>query len=520
MNDNNKSRGSRLVKNTAALYFRMILMIVIRLYTSRILLEYLGIDNYGIYSIVGGIVVLFSFLEPSLNGAIQRYFNTALGRGDKALLKSYFSTSFMTYLGFVAVLVLIAELSGRYIVMEFLNIPDHSRHEAYFAFHMFVISTSLTIMRSPYNALIIAHEEMSFYAYMSLIESTLLLMVIWLLPVLPMNPLEAYSALVAMVSGSCLLCYYFKCRYRWRDVIRVNVRDSGRHFKEISLFSFWGSFSSIANVGSRQSLTIIVNLFYGVGVNASIGIMNQVTSAIYGFVSNLQTAFNPQLIQSYASGDRPYLTGLTFVASKISYFLLFLLSVPVMFNIDFILQLWLKDVPPCAAGLCVMSIVALYFNTFGGVLWTLIQALGKIRSYQLVISIIILLNIPVYYVIGLAGSKVYILIFSNIAVNAAVTVIGLLKCVRGGLFTFGEYFRKVIYPSVTVTVGSIIVIYAADRLLSLTSVSPLWLSLIKIGVEIVILLCFISMLGLDKSERIYLGKLMARKFSFIRKFTD
>lgn len=392
--DNNK----RIAKNTILLYFRMFLTMAITLYTSRIVLNVLGIENFGIYNIVGGIVILFSFLNNAMANATQRFLNFELGKQEHSAVERIFSMSMTIHIGIALLVLILSESIGLWFLNTQMNIPEKSIYTANWVYQFSILTCCIQIIRIPYHASIIAYEKMSFYAYISIIEVVLKLIIVYLLVLLKFDKLILYAALTLGVTLLINFCYKIYClhylttchyHYFW-DIIL---------FKKLASFSGWSLLGNAANVGMHQGTNILLNIFYGVTVNAAMGIVSRVTSAIFAFVTNFQIAFNPQIVKYYSSDKKEAFLELILQASKYSFYLLFLLSFPFILNANFILKIWLKMIPEYTVNLCILSIFILLIEALNGPLWMSIQATGKIKTYQLLISVSYWLNLLVTYIL-------------------------------------------------------------------------------------------------------------------------
>lgn len=505
----NSANNKRIAKNTLFLYMRMILILIIKLYTSRIILNILGVTDYGIYNLVAGIIVLFSFLNSAMNGASQRFFNIAMGKKDEILLKKYFINSFNAHILIGVFSILFAESIGLFILNKYLNIPPERFNAALFAYHIAIGTSFLNIIRTPFNAIILAHEKMSFYAYTSILEVALSLGVVFILPLLPFDQLKTYSILIAIVTIILLLIYFIYCTKKYTET-RLHLSYSKETIKEIFSFSIWSTLSSFANIASRQGLNMILNIFNGVTINAATGIMTQVSTAIYSFIQNFLVAVNPQLIKNYASNDWEYLKKLFYSSSKFAYYLMFLLSLPIILCMDEILKLWLVNVPTHTAIFCILSLAALQLNTLGGPIWTTIQASGKIQKYQIFIFISTLLNIPIYYILQKIGLEPEYCLILPIITNLLVVIYGLHICILQISIKAFEYFQKVTIPIIVTTIiGSIVPVIATIFLESQLS-----------DILFICIICFISIVstsltiiicGLNSSEKKLIIQFITKK---------
>lgn len=502
-------KNKRIAKNTIYLYVRMIFFLLIKLYISRVALQVLGVLDYGIYNLVAGIIVMFSFLNSAMNGACQRFFNIALGENNLVKLKSYFINSVNIHFFIGVGTIILSETIGMYLLNDKLNIPEERMSAAYFTFHLAVASCFMTVLRTPYNAIIIAYEKMSFYAYVSIVEVVLNLAVVFILPIVDYDKLNLYSILMLSISIGILIVYVAYCNINF-PVSRYKASFSKSIMKSIMSFSLWSTLSSLGNVVTKQALNIILNIFYGVAINAATAIMTQISAAVYSFIQNFQIAANPQLIQSYASKDFTYLKKLFRATSKISIYLMLYLAFPTMICMDEVLSLWLGKVPEYTAIFCILSFLALLVDALGGPMWTVIHASGRIKRYQTMIFFVRIMNIPLYYVMMYAGLEPYTALYLPIISNVIVIVNG-IKLIRQILNLSGkEYFIHVIAPILKVGAISIVIPFLVAFLIhgavpNLVFIFCIYLISI-ISISISVYFC-----GLEQHEKSILTEKIIRK---------
>lgn len=419
------SNTSRIAKNTLALYFRQILIMLVSLYTVRVVLNTLGADDYGIYNVVAGVVVLFSFVNNAMAASVQRFLNFYLGKNDTEKTRNVYSASLVIHGIICLIFVALAETFGLWFVNAKLNIPVERNSAAFWCYQAAVITTLASIMRVPYNAVIIAYEKMSFFAGLSIVEAVLKLVVVFLLKITPLDKLIFYSFLLAAVSFIILAVYKFYCNRNFEIAHYKKVQDKGLG-KELVSFSGWSLFGAVANVANTQGTNIVLNIFTNVVVNAAMGIANQVNAAVYSFVSNFQTAFNPQLVKSYAAGEKEEFQRLVSRSAKFSFYLLWLIVLPVYANCDFLLSLWLKNVPQYSVGFVRLVLIFPLIESLNGPLWISIQATGKIRAYQIIIGMINILNLPLSVAAFCLGANPYWILYIRIALNCFAFAIRVL----------------------------------------------------------------------------------------------
>lgn len=446
--------NKRIAKNTLLLYVRMFVMMFTALFTSRIVLQVLGETDYGIYNIIGGVVVLFSFLNSALLSATQRFLNFYLGKKDEETTHKVFCMSMNSYIILSLIFIVLGETIGLWFVNTQLNIPAERMYAAHWVYQFSLMTFIVNLIRVPYNATIIAYERMDFYAYLSLGEVILKLLVVYLLYITIYDKLILYALLYLLVPVIITWIYKVYCNrsFKISHYKRFWNKDM---FRQLFSFSGWSLFGSLANLAASQGLNIFVNIFYGVTVNTALGIANQVSNNVYNFISNFQMAFNPQIVKSYAAGETGHLYNLMFSASKISYFLLLVIALPVVLNIDLFLDLWLVNVPLYTNIFTQLILGFFLIESLSSPLWMFVQATGKIKHYQIIMGTLIFLNFPLIYLALKLNFPVYYVWVIRIIVNILVFLVRCIYMQTKYHFPIKQYFLKVIVPVITVTIVTI-----------------------------------------------------------------
>lgn len=388
----------RIAKNTVMLYFRMLLRLFVALYTSRVLLNVLGVKDFGIYNVVGGVASLFSFLNSAMASGTQRFLSFELGRNEFCQYNKVFSATLILHFFLGIFILIMAETVGLWFVSNHLNLPLERIEPAKWVFHFAVFSFLITVFQVPYNASIIAHEEMSVYAYYSVFEVALKLLIVFLLQWIDIDKLKLYAILQFLVVFFVALLYRGYCVRRFSEC-RFSFVFDFLLFKKLISYGAWTLFGAIAYVASMNGVNIILNTFLGPTINAARGIAYQVNSAVQSFVSNFQMAVNPQIVKSYASKQKRFMSGLIFASSKLSFFLLFVLALPILMEAEFILSIWLKVVPPHTVLFCRLVLINTLIESLSGPLMMGAQATGQIQKYQATVGSVLLLNLPISYVV-------------------------------------------------------------------------------------------------------------------------
>ena len=373
------NKSKTIARNTAMLYIRMLFSMFVSLYTSRIVLEILGVEDYGIYNIVGGVVTIFSFINSSMSSATQRYLSFELGKEDLERLNKVFSSALSIHVLTGILIIILGETFGMYFLLNYLNIPADRLDIAIIVFQFSLFSTFLSIVQVPYNASIMANEKMDIFAYVSIAEVLLRLLMVIMLSFIDVDKLMLYSILIfsVILTTTSYLKYY--CIRNFKECSFAFVRDKVL-YKELLSYSGWSLFGNIAAVSMSQGINILLNVFFSPAVNAARAISYQVSGAIQSFASNFQAAANPQIIKSYANNDNNYMLTLIFASSRITFYLLFLLALPILIETNFILQLWLKKVPDYTVIFTFLIIINSLIDSISGPLRVANQATGILIS--------------------------------------------------------------------------------------------------------------------------------------------
>ena len=408
---NTSANNKRIAKNTLLLYFRMLFMMAVSLYTSRVVLNALGVEDFGIYNVVGGVVAMFSMLSGSLSSAITRFITYELGTGNQENLKKIFSSSVTIQIGLAVLIILFAEAIGVWFLNVKMNIPDARITAANWVFQFSILTFAINLISVPYNASIIAHERMSAFAYISILEAIGKLAIAFLIVISPMDKLIFYAILMCAVALIVRLAYGAYCKRHFEECTYRFIFDKDL-LKRMFGFAGWNFIGASSAVLRDQGGNVVINLFCGPTVNAARGIAFQVNSAIQGFVSNFMTALNPQITKSYASGDREYMDRLVCRGARFSYFLLFLFVVPIVCEADYILLLWLKTVPDHAPVFLRLTLFGALMTLLGNSMLTAISATGHIKRYQLWVTVVGSLVFPLTWLafsLGFPPATTYVI---------------------------------------------------------------------------------------------------------------
>ena len=485
----------------------MLLIMVVNLYTSRVILQALGVNDFGLYNIVGGIVVLFTFINNAMVTSTQRFLNFEIGRNNYDEAQKVFSASLNIHFIIAFAFLLLAETVGLWFLNRYIQIPAGREIAANWVYQFSIAVSILNIIRSPYNAAIIAHENMSFYAYISIIEVILKLAIVYLVYLFA-DRLVTYSCLVFIVAVFILLAYYVFCKKKYL-ICKYRHEYDRERYMSLASFSGWSLFGSLANVGASQGVNIILNMFFGVAVNAAMGIAQQVNAALYQFVSNFQTAFNPQLVKSYAAGKKEYFFSLILNTSRYSFLLLYILALPVLICCPELLGLWLGNVPDYAVSFTRLIIIFSFIDSLQGPLWVSAQATGNIRNYQLLMSVLILLNLPISYLLLKIFHIPELALLTKVLINVVTAIARVLYLRHLYGFPVFRYLKEVITRCIFV------VIFSFPLPLYIYSLFSNWQQLLlTILVSIIITALISYLIGLKSNEKQLVSRVAARIFHY------
>lgn len=393
---NTSENNKRIAKNTLLLYFRMLLMIVINLYTSRVILQVLGVEDFGINNVVGGVITMLGFLTSSLAGASSRYITYDLGKGDMSVMKKTFGNILSIHLLLALIIIVIGETIGLWFMTTQLQIPADRETAAFWVYQFSIVSFVLSVISVPYNASIIAHEKMSAFAYISIADAVLKLLIVYLLLVIPYDKLIVYAALFCCIQVFDRIVYSVYCRKHFAET-RSRLSFDKKLFKEIFTFAGWTMNGNLAVIGYTQGINVLLNIFFGPAVNAARGIAVQVQNVTRQFCTNFQMALNPQLTKSYATGDYAHMHQLLKVSSKFSFYLMLLISLPLMLEAPLILKWWLGTVPEHTVNFLRLILCMGILFALSNPIITAVHATGKLKKFQLIEGSMLLSIVPIAY---------------------------------------------------------------------------------------------------------------------------
>ena len=492
------SANKRLAKNTLVLYVRMLFTMGISLFTSRVILQTLGVEDYGISSVVGGVISMFTFINAAMVSSTQRYLNFELVRGDANQLRSVFSTSLQIHALIALAIIVLSETVGLWFLNEKLVIPEARMTAAMWVYQCSILSCAVSIMSTPYNAVIVAHEKMSAFAYISILDVSLKLLVVYLLVVLPFDKLIILAILNLLVQLFIRYIYTLYCHRHFPESY-FQFRFNKTLFKEMFGFAGWSFWGNLAAILYTQGLNMMLNIFFGPIVNAARGIAVQVQSAVQQFVGGFQTALNPQITKNYASNNLPQMHSLMFRSARFSFLLLFFLSLPVLMETNFILTLWLKTVPDDAVIFTqIMICISLIYTTANPCIIAN-QATGKVKIYQMVVGGILLLILPISYVVLKLGAPAYSVFIVHFCIESLAQFSRMYMLRKLIHLPLWQYMKNIYIPIVSTVVIAIIL-----PLVVRMQVAEGWLRFLAVGFTCVLSVGASSyFIGFTKQERVF-----------------
>lgn len=494
------SKSYKLAKNTLYLYFRMLIITLISLYSSRVILKELGVDDFGLYSVVGGIIVLFSFLHGPITTANQRFINYALGKQDEKSLKQVFSSSF-TLLAIIGIIIVaLGETVGLWFLNTHMNIDYHRITAANWVFQLSIAAFFVNLLSVPYTALIIAHEKMSAFAIISVVETLLKFMAALSLSFFQRDKLIIYAVLIFLAGLFTRIVYQQYCKKNFFEARIQLSYISKDKVKSMLSFSCWTLLGGIRKVCHTQGIAIIINMFFGVAVNAAQGIANQVNAVVSQFVSNFLMATNPQIVQSYASGDIKSMHQLIFWACKIAITLCFFPLLPLCLETPTILSIWLKEVPAYSVIFVRAILITSLLESFSTVMQISMGATGNIRNYQISLSIVGLLHLPLAWIAFIYGYDAYYSMYIYIVLAIVLQIIRIWFVCNAVDISMSIFYKRVIIRG-----GVFIILSSVVPLLFhvFTNFYHVYVQLVVVIISSMILTpFFFYFIYCDKSEKI------------------
>lgn len=475
MSNINAGNNKRIAKNTIFLYFRMAVVMIVKFYIARVLLEALGVQEYGVWNLLASFVISFQFISAPIVVSTQRFLNYDMGQGGNRLT-SIFNLSFELILIVSILLTIVLETAGLWFVEHKMNFPPESANSVELLYQLTILSLVFQLVQKPFESIVIAHEKMSFYAYIAFFEVIVLLVITIMLKcdISDNKLLIWYGAMNLVLYVTEFLIYIIYCHRRF-SCCKFRLCWDRKQAKEIAVFSGWNLFGGLSSMTANEGVNVLLNIFFNVVVNAAFGIATQIRGAINLLIGNLQKAFDPQIVKNYSLGNTARFHSLTLGIITFSYILALVVVFPLCWNIDFILTIWLgNDVPRFASIFSILTLLQMLFVALGGPIDTAIFATGKIKSYQLWLSGEIFLNIVICYILFRLSYGPISAFIVKLLVGVMITFTRLLFLSRVGI-SFGIVVRKVLLPLLVVSLLSCGI---AAAICSYISFSDSWIGLL------------------------------------------
>ncbi|MGY8938951.1 MAG: lipopolysaccharide biosynthesis protein [Flavobacteriales bacterium] len=451
--ENNK----RIAKNTMMLYVRMLLKMVVSLYSSRVILNTLGVEDYGIYNVVGGVVIMFGFLNSTMSGTTSRFLSFEIGNGNSKKLKETFSSVFTIHIIIAFLVLLLAETIGLWFVNTKLVIPENRMYAANVVYHLSVLAAMISIVQVPYNALLISHEKMNVFAYIEILNTILKLGILFLLVLWGFDKLIFYGILVLSTSFIILMIYLFYCLKKFPES-KYKFTWSKEILHPIFVFSGWDLYGNLSVMTRTQGVNILLNLFFGVVINTASGIATQIQGVIMSFASNILLAVKPQIVKYYAAGERKQMLHLMLNSAKLMYLLLFLVSLPLIIEMQFVLKIWLTIVPDYLVGFARLTLIFNFIASISIIVVSGIHATGKNKRPSLINGTLYLLVLPLsYFFLKNGGSPIFPYVLNVIFVFIGLILNMYTLKLHVKEFDISEFFRKVLVICFIITFISLVV---------------------------------------------------------------
>ncbi len=430
----------------------MFVTIVVNLYAVKVVWSALGVDDYGIYNLVGGIVVMFAFLNNAMIASSQRFISFEIGTGNQEKLQQVFAISVTIHVTLAIIILILTETVGLWFLNEKLNIPDSRMSAANWVYQFSIISFIANVISVPYNACIVAHEHMKVFGYLGVLEVMFKLAIVFLLMVIPFDKLVTYAALVLGVSIIMRIIYGIYCSRNFQEC-QYSFKTDRKLIRSMFSFAGWSFLGNIGFSVRDQGLNIVVNLFFNVAVNAAKSIANQIGYVINGFYQNFQMALNPQITKRYAAGETASMIDLVFSGCKYSVFLMMIMVVPLIASADQILHIWLGNIAPYTVGFMQLTLLLSLIDSITGPVTTALQATGRIMKFQILISIIMTLNLPIAWIWLTFHDDPYIVLFVSIITSIIAVITRLLLLHNIVPYSYHICFNNVIFPIIFSLVG-------------------------------------------------------------------
>lgn len=498
MPEDNHSNNKRIAKNTLMLYIRMVFVLLVTLYTSRVVLKTLGVEDYGLYSVVGSVVTFLGFLNTSMAAASQRFLAFAKGKGDEELQGATFNSAIRVQWVIAGIVLLLCETVGVFYIDHYLNVDSSKITDAHIVFQFSIATFVFNTITVPYNASIIANERMDIFALFGIIEVVLKLGIALALPLFSSNVLIYYAGLMFLMACIIREMYAIFCRRHFKEC-KMGKKTDKQIIKEMLSYSGWNLFGSFSGVALNQGVNMILNSFFGVVVNAARGISFQVSGAMAQLYSNFQQALNPQIVKTYAAGDKTRMHFLITQGTRLAFFLMFVCALPIMFNIDDVLKLWLGDVPSYTAIFCILVITNSLINTMSQSLLMGAMATGNIRKYQIIVASINLMNLPLSYIALRIYPDPYLTTYIMIGLSAVAFFVRLFLVHQMIGLSVSDFLKRAVFSIVLCSIVAVGVAIGLDVILPASG--GVGRMLARLAILFVLCCCVVAAFGVTRSER-------------------
>lgn len=501
------SNSKRVAKNTLLLYARMFVSMAVGLFTSRIVLNALGVEDYGLYNVVGGVVVLLAFLNSAMSSATQRYLNVALGKKDDVELKKIISNSIILHLLVALLIVLLAETVGLFFVNSYMNIPEHRMGVANWVYQFSVFSFIASVVSVPFTASIVAHERMSAFAWMTIFDVFVKLVVALSLLFVHYDKLIVYAFLLFLQSWLARIIYFWFCKRNFMECKTIKLIVDKPLLKSMTSFSSWSIIGNLGYIIHTQGIAIVINLFFGVAVNAAQGIANQVNSIVKQFVTNFLIAFNPQVVKTYAAGEIDEMHKLVLRGCKVACLMVSVLVIPLILEAPMILKIWLGIVPEYAVIFVRLVLLLTLFDSFSNLLATAKGATGDIKVYQIVLTTIGLTHLPLVWICFKIGCEPYWAQIIYLVIIITLQIVRVWFVCRAIKLSLSKFYKEVVLRcSATMILAMIIPVYMHFKL-----PEGIFYSLTTCTSCVVFIIFFSFFVGFTRIERENLLKIITNK---------
>ncbi len=506
MSDNTQN-NKRIAKNTAFLYIRMIIVLLVSIYTTRVVLNTLGVTDFGVYNVVCGFVSMFSFISSSLTNGIQRFFNYSVGCAERDGVAKVYRTAMRIQIILALIMIVLIETVGIWYINNVMELPPDRLTAANWVFQFSALSFIILIISIPYNAAIIAFEKMDYYAFVSILDTLLKLAIIIELPYLPGDKLIIYGLLGLMISIINFLLNYIYCKRKLPQLFAHKGIEK-KLLKSISSFAGWNTVEMFAWITQGQGVNMIINVFFGAVINAARGVSAQIQSAIQQFCTNLVVAIRPQLVESYAQKNYSRTKSLMYTTSKLSFILFYILAIPVILEINYVLRLWLgNNIPDYTASFTILTLISMIPRNFVMALSQVIHATGKMAKYQIASAVVIIFILPVSYIFLHYGySPIYVYII-NLIFCCILFIVCLLVFKTIFEISIWEYHKCIIIPCSVIAIIVPVIPYVIQHFMQESFMRFIIIAITTTITSVIASYLFL----LNKSEKEFVKRLIIRK---------